>query len=328
MVKTIEPSPVDISASIKTIGILNSSTNTLNNEYSNHIEQLIYLEQQWLTEHGAKAALTGLFNELSLDSRFDTVKILEKKTYQEINFKANPEMETWNKISKICIDNNVDAIFALVTYDTETTFTLQKTKIYQYNMLREAVKIKGQEITLETLIENGWRIYDPFRRKILDQFSLNDQMIAIASGENPLAAMQAVDNRKEQLLNQNNNVGSEYAQRLQPSELELERKYYAIGSPNFKLAHQFIEKGEYVAASSLWKDEIENTNAKLSARACYNLAILKEYNNDIIGALRWAKKSYQIFQNDNTLDYIWALEQRQAQAVILDLQLADTTFDY
>lgn len=328
MVKSIEPSPVDISSSIKKIGILNSSKDSIQNEYANRLEQLIYLEEQWLSEHGANAALTGLFNELSLDKRFDTVRILEDNQAEKINFVANPDIDTWNKISKICIDNDVDAIFALVTYDTETTFSLKKTKIYQYNMLREEVKVKGQEITLETLIENGWRIYDPHHRLLLDQFSTNDQMVAIAAGENSTAAMQAINNRRELLLDQNNTAGSTYAQRLQPSELELERRYYAVGSSNFKLAHQFIEQGDFHAASELWGEEIENPKAKLSARACFNLAILKEYNNDIIAAIRWAKKSYQILQNDNTLDYIWALEQRQAQAVILDLQLANTSFDY
>src|SRR6056297_1123783 len=83
-VSFIVPSPVDFSNQIKKIGIVNSSTSFAKKGYSNRLEQLIVMEERWLAEKGTEAALTGLFDELAQDNRFDLVKILNKSTAEAI----------------------------------------------------------------------------------------------------------------------------------------------------------------------------------------------------------------------------------------------------
>lgn len=106
-----EPSPVDLSNHIRKIGIVNSSKANGEKSYANGLEQLIVMEERWLAEKGTEAALTGLFDELAEDTRFDTVKILDKIPNNTMDFGDNPDNDTWQKITMICKENGVDALF-------------------------------------------------------------------------------------------------------------------------------------------------------------------------------------------------------------------------
>ena len=324
-ISTIEPSPVDFSYQIKKIGIVNSSKMSLLKGYNTRLEQLIYMEEKWLSEKGTEAALTGLFDELVEDERFDTVQILEKKGHS-VDFGTSPSVDTWKRIAAICEENDVDAIFSLSTHHTETQFSLKKTKIEERGMLRRKAKMSGQEITLETLIENGWRIYDPKQRVLVDEFTSHDQVVATAKGVSSVDALQAIDNRRETLLEQSMGSGNSYAQRIRPSKLEVKRNYYVLGTKNFELACDKIQNGSYDEAIQLWEKEIANPKPRLSSRACYNLAVLSEFNGNVNEAMGWATKSYQLFKQDVTLDYITTLERRQAEIDVLKLQMAHISF--
>ncbi|MFK7812602.1 MAG: DUF6340 family protein [Maribacter sp.] len=325
-VSTIEPSPVDISNQVRKIGIVNNSKSSFVKSYSTRLEQLIVMEEKWLAEKGTEAALTGLFDELARDERFEKVQILDNLAEETTDFGTRPSNDTWEKIATICKENGVDAIFSLASHDSETQFSLKKTKINQLGMMRDRARVSGQEITLKTLIENGWRIYDPKQRILVDEFTSNNQIVALAKGLNSVDALQAIDKRRETLIEQSKTSGSSYAQRMQPTKLDVKRDYFVIGTKNFELADDKIQDGAYQEAAALWEEEIANPKPRISSRACFNLAVMNEYNGNLDAAMNWATKSYSLHKEDATLDYITALEQRQAQTDVLKVQLANTTF--
>ncbi len=326
-ISTIEPSPVDFSNQIRKIGIVNSSKSSFVKSYSTRLEQLIVMEEKWLAEKGTEATLAGLVEELAQDDRFDTVRIIAGLDDEGTDFGTKPSIDTWKLIAAICEENGVDAIFSLASHDTETQFSLKKTKLDQLDMMRDHSKVSAQEITLETLIENGWRIYDPKQRILVDEFTSNEQIIASAKGVSSVDALQAIDKRRETLIAQSKSSGNSYAQRMQPSKLDIQRDYYIKGSRNFGLADEQIQSGEYYEAIKYLEQEVSNPKPRISGRACYNLAVLSEYNGDLTAAMNWATKSYQLYKEDSTLDYITALERRQAQTDVLNAQLANNYFE-
>lgn len=321
-----EPSPVDLSNHIRKIGIVNSSKANGEKSYANGLEQLIVMEERWLAEKGTEAALTGLFDELAEDTRFDTVKILDKIPNNTMDFGDNPDNDTWQKITMICKENGVDALFSLASHKMETEFSFKKTKLDQIDMMRERIKVTGQEITLETLIENGWRIYDPKQGILIDAFTTNEQLKSSAKGINAIAALQSIDNRRENLLKQSKQLGSSYGNRIQPRELSVYRDYYSTGSHKMELADKKIEGGFYSEANKLWKQEITNPKTKISSRACYNLAVLSEFNGDLNNALKWAVKSYALDNAKDTESYIKELEYRQTYTTVHSNGVATTEF--
>lgn len=320
-----EPSPVDLSKQIKKIGIVNSSRARSEKSYTNGLEQLIVMEERWLAEKGTEAALTGLFDELAQDNRFEIVKILDKIADDTNDFGSSPDDTTWQQIALICKENGVDALFSLASHETETEFSFKKTKVDQLDMMRNKIEVSGQQITLKTLIENGWRIYDPKQRLLIDEFTTNEHVNVSAKGINAVAALQAIDNRKEMLLEQSKLSGSVYGNRMQPIKLEVYRDYFANGSQKLKRAHDKIEGGAYQEASKLWKQEINNPKTKISSRACYNLAVLSEFNGDLNNAIKWAVKAYDLNKQKDTGSYLNDLENRLAR-VVDSKQVASTEF--
>jgi hypothetical protein len=73
----------------------------------------------------------------------------------------------------------------------------------------------------------------------------------------------------------------------------------------------------------LWAKETDNSNGKIAGRACYNMAIINEINGDLDGAIKWAQKSYENYDNHLALKYVKILNNRKVDNEILKDQQID-----
>ena len=322
VLQTMEPSPVHISQKIKRIGIVNRSIRPEVEEDETGLNRMVAAEEQWLLEQGRNAALTGLFNELLKDNRFETIKILDSVPQEILHFEMVNDSISWTSVENICNAYDVDAIFSMAFFDTETTVSIKKTSMMQPNLMRVKVKVPAQELTLETLIENGWKIYYPKSKEIIDEIVFNDQIISKGKGTNPLEAYKAIEGRKETLVEQSKATGSNYGQRLLPFENSVERSYFVRGTTNFEQACVLVENGDWQGASKLWEKELDNSNSKIAGRACYNMAVMHEINGDLTAAMDWASKSYKDHKNKNAMEYLDILKYRSFQNQILEQQVS------
>ncbi|MGI9547754.1 MAG: DUF6340 family protein [Flavobacteriaceae bacterium] len=302
----MEPAPVDLSSNIKRIGIINESLVVDNTEVSSDLEAWVTYTDQQLSEAAKEAALAGLFDELSKDSRFDTILLLQNTKNELLGSNEIP----WNSMEMLCKRYNVDALFALAFYETDTQISLKKTKIEQKDMLRERISLSGHEITLETLIENGWRIYDPFNKKILDEITLNNQIISKAKGEDPIRAFQAIENRTDSVLVISKETGSNFGLRLQPYAQTISRAYFAKGTENLEKADALAQSENWQSAAELWKLDLSHPKPKIRSRAYFNMAVVNELHGDLNTAIDWAAKSYGVYESKITEQYLDALNHR------------------
>lgn len=291
-IRTIEPAPVTLSQQIKRIGIIDRSEPKVQAENHDRIEQLIAAENRWLSEKGTDAALSGLLQELQKDDRFDAVQLLDELPAQMKNFGTPSEGISWSTISTLCEQYDVDAIFSLAYYETDTKVSLKKAKVEDHDLMRQKVIVPGHEITLETLIENGWRIYDPANQQLIDEFTLNDRLVSSAKGRDPFRALQSIENRKDSVLSKSKNSGSTYGLRLQPYEHDVTRDYFSVGTDNFVKAEEKAKNDDWKAAAGLWELETTNEKSKIRSKACYNMAVFSEIKGDLTEAIDWASKSY------------------------------------
>jgi len=322
VLQTMEPSPVHISKNVKRIGIINRSQPSDQLKDDTGINSVVAIEEQWLEEKGKSAALTGLFQKLLKDNRFQSVSILDSIPQELMHFEMENDSISWALINDICKTYNVDAVFSMSFFDTETKVSLKKTSMMQPNLMRVKVKVKAQEITLETLIENGWRIYYPRGKKIIDEFVLNNQIVSTGKGENPWEAYRSIEGRRDTLVKQSKVAGHNYGLRLLPYEDSVKRLYYARGSHNLDLAHSFMESGDWQGAFQLWEKELENTNPNIVGRACFNMAVRYEINGDLEKAMEWASKAHLDYHDKNALAYLDKLKYRFSQNQILEEQLS------
>ena len=317
----LEPASVDLANSITKIGIINESNTSKKSEYHTRIEQILSAKNHQLQRDGIEAAISGLFDELVKDQRFDTVQLINTEVNNSKELGDTADTISWDAIKEICDANGVDAIFSLAYYEADTQVSVKKKKIEEQNMLRQYVKVQGHEITLETLIENGWRIYDPYNQKVLDELIFNDQITSTGTGTNEIDALYDISDRRETVLDQSKNAGSSYGLRLLPQEQEVVRDYFVRGSQKLVEAKKLAAEDNWQAAAALWEQEVANENPKIKAKACYNMAFHSEMNGKYEEAMEWIVKANTYDENKYTLAYMDVLRNRIAQNIIVEEQL-------
>ncbi|MBT8181805.1 MAG: hypothetical protein KJO53_09465 [Eudoraea sp.] len=320
---TIEPAPVSLSNTIKRVGIIGGKVHLKEEKEQTGLHQLISRENQQLAKEARDAAIKGLYNELTGDSRFDTIILMEDLVQNEKNPDNNGNYLDWDVVEALCQRHKVDAIFSMAYYDSDTKVSLKKTTMDQLNLLRVKEKVPAHQITLETLIENGWRIYDPSNKLLIDEFTFNNQIVSTAKGLDPYEALQAIEDRAKDIVEQGKQTGSSYGARLQPYEHSITREYYVKCTPIFEEAEAYTLSGNWELAADLWKKEAENPDPKISSKACYNLAVLNERNNNLTAAMEWAIRANTKNRSKYFAAYIEALEYRQQQNQLLHLQQSE-----
>ncbi len=287
-VYNLEPAPVVLSKDIKRIGIVNEVGNKDASTDIASLEALVKATDQQVTEEGTRAALEGLMAELQKDRRFDTVMILNNTSSLWSTEESKNESIPWKALKELCLQNQLDAVFSLAFYQTDTRISEKRSSMEELDMLRTRVMIPARELTLETLIENGWRIYDPFEEKVLDEIEVNEQVRTQAKGEDALNALRAMTDRADTLVSRSRGSGSTYGMRLKPSNKEVEREIYTKGSPLLEQAKGSVLEADWLEAARLWQMDLNHEKSAIRARACHNMAVLYEIKGDLEKAIEWA----------------------------------------
>lgn len=318
----VEPAPVSIASDVQNIGIINRSLPSEGHKTIDQIDKILSIEGKNLDKHGAAAAVTSLRDELIAEGRFENIINIEDEAELQKGLGVLPATLTWDQVEAICDKYNVDVVFSLAFYDTDTKVDYKQTTIEQPNSFGVKLPIPGHEVTLKTLIKNGWRVYDPQSKLILDEYFFNENIVAVGSGINPIEAVKAIINRKEAVVEQSRNIGNAYARRIRPYKRRVTRNYFVKGTDNFVVAKRKAQTGDWDGAAKLWERELSHPDEKIAGRAHYNMAISNEINGNLDKALEFASKSYADYRNNDALRYLDILRYRQRQNRALNRQLS------
>ncbi|HEX5025825.1 MAG TPA: DUF6340 family protein [Agriterribacter sp.] len=315
----LQPAPVSLPAHIKNIGVVNRSEISQKNRAIDVLDKALSLEGRDLDEEGAKSSIDGLENELVKNKRFAEVKTLGNAKLVSTVPGVFPSPLQWDIVEKICRENNTDALFSLEWFDTDSKISYASNPV---TINTPFGKIPGVEhmASMNTIVKVGWRIYDPRERNILDEFPVSTQMVFSGKGINPVVAAGALIGRKEALKTVSNKLGQDYAFRIIPYWLRVSRDYYVRGTDNFRIARRKAQTGNWNDAAAIWEQETNNGKSKVAGRACYNMAIISEINGDMDGAIYWAQKAYENYNNKLALRYIKILENRKINNAVLENQ--------
>ncbi|MBT8235358.1 MAG: hypothetical protein KJO04_04125 [Bacteroidia bacterium] len=325
-VTALEPAAINLEQGMSRIGIINSSNPEAAEISKDKLEAYFTKEDSRLAESGVHAALEGLKETLEADARFDEVVLIPDTPDVLIGLGTEPEQVAWQSIANLCKKHELEAIFALANYETDTEVKLKKTSYLALDLIRVENKVRGHELTVETLIENGWRIYEPKSQKILDEFSSREEIISIGQGVTPVRALEDLGSRHEDIVYQGKMSGTHYGSRLKPMERKIPRIYYIKGSPVLEEAHEHALNEDWDRVKPLWEKEVNNPKVRVRQRACHNLAVWYEYNGRLKEAIIWATKSHELGKNKTTKIYLDSLLQRESKEEIVQDQLAQTQY--
>lgn len=305
------PAPVFLPSTVRSIGIINRSLPSEQNKKLDQIDKILSVEGLNLDKEAAEKAMLGLKDELAASGMFEEVQILDDAMVNNPGMGVFPTVLPWQQINKLCDENDVDAIFALSFYDTDTRVDYDIVPIQIDGPLGVKIPAVEHHANSNTHIKTGWRIYDPASQYVVDEFVMGEFVAMQGVGINPMNAVKAITvGRKESIHQVSNQIGQNYAYRLLPTRTRVRREYYVKGSSNFEVAKRRAQTGDWDGAAELWNAEINNSKAKIAGRAYYNMAISNEINGNLTEAIEWVQKSYTDYKNKEALDYLKLLKRR------------------
>ncbi|MBN2663105.1 MAG: tetratricopeptide repeat protein [Bacteroidales bacterium] len=309
-IQVTEPAPIDLPGTVKNIAIINRTNTISANQAVKDIDEILTLEMLTVDSTAALKAIEGLNTELNLNPRFDAIVNLSPQIFDNNNVDRFSQPLSQSQVTILCTDNNVDALFVLEFFDTNTKVDYSVVPV-QTNVLGVNINAVETQATATTNIMLGWRIYDASGGVLFDEFPTSGVAISSGRGINPLKAINAVIGQKNLVEQVSFQQGLNYGQDLLPFSHRVGRIYYVKGTDNFKIGKRLARAGKWDDAASYWQKEVSNSKAKIAGRAYYNMAIISEINGDLDAAINWAEQSYTLFNNKKALRYLNVLRDRK-----------------
>jgi len=292
------------------VAIVNRSVVSKQTKVLDEIHKVISLETDDLITEGSKACVTGLNDELVANNRFENVVKLDTTELTSFGAGVFPSALDWAQVEKICRDTKTDALFSLELFDADTKLNYFSSP-GKINTIVGSIVAAQQNVTMNTLVKTGWRIYDPADKIILDESYISKELQFHGQGINPVVAASALIGKKEAVKQAANEAGHIYVGRIDPYWIRVHREYFVRGNSNLELAKRKAQTGNWDEAGNLWEKETSSSSYKVAGRACYNMAIINEINGDIDAAIQWAQKAYENYRVKIALSYVNILRNRK-----------------
>jgi len=303
-IDVLEPAEITIPATIQTIGIIDqSNTFQIDTILAFRIDELPDPERYIDEGIISKLSIEGLSEILEISPRFN-YKIFDSLNYLTTDSTDYVSSEDWASMRKFCHDSLIDGLLILKQAETYDPFKVK------YN--------QESDFFAEyfVLIYNHWRLYDPIEQIVIDTSYVvmdNDFLDFLYVFSSP--------NREPKVIEASNWAGQRYGFRIAPYWQEVVRNYYVWPGKESYLAHQYVISGDWLTAARIWNEETENQNKKIAYKACFNMALASEANDNINMAIFWINKSLEIKSHHSSQNYLNELRQRRNQRNRLDEQL-------
>lgn len=313
-----QPAPVIVPKNIERIGVL-SRFNYQSGSILSEIDKVFTAEGKMLDYDASNELIKGLSSVLAKNNRFDVTVIEDSLSLTDYthNFPTNL---SWEAVDDLCEKYDVDALYVLSFFDTDSKINYTTKQAFTQNVLGIKVPVLEHHATSNTLIKGGFRIYHPANKLILDAYPFEKAVTVSGKGVNPTKAVEALKLRKDVVMDASRVIGETYALNIEPYTIRVARDYFVKGTDRFEVAKRRAQTGDWNGAAELWEMELQNPKSKIAGRACYNMAIINEINGDLNSAMDWASKSYTDYRNKDALRYLNILKYRIAQNERLALQ--------
>ena len=202
---------------------------------------------------------------------------------------------SWNEVDRICKDSGADALLVIESYDSDFFIS---TKEHE----RKKRDDEGNEI-IETYFTSkgnlnvriGWRVYDPAKRSIVDEFTVDAGQNYSGRGETSEEAINNLPKPINVSREISFSVGQSYGERIAPVFILINRILYRSGKKPFKAdmkrAAELAEVNRWERAEEIWTSVMQNAEAKTAGKAAVNLAISAEVRGDLEKAVEYVDKA-------------------------------------
>jgi hypothetical protein len=218
-----------------------------------------------------------------------------------------PELLDWEQVSQICQKEEADALLVLETFDSNSDLLVSAAREQVSAILSTGSPKPVGPGKVNVNVVSYWRLYDPQKKEIIDQYQHNSYMSFDARGGilPPHALPEAAYD-----------AGRAYIQRFLPGSYMVRRDLYKRTSGSakhqFKAGYRRAEVANWDGAISVWSDLTEHPRRKTAGRASLNIAVANEVLGDTDNALKWAQRSYEFYDDKLGRDYSKILLRRKS----------------
>lgn len=308
-VNIMKPAPITVPRYIKTIAIINRTLPQ--HQVLNIIEGIVTGEGIGQDKQGVQSAIDGLHKVLIESPRFEV-----KLTTIEIKGSglggSFPTPLPWDDIEIINSKYGTEAVAAIETYDSDFIVTSGSRQVKKKNSEDKTVTITEYYAEGVGTVKMGFRLYDPHKRSIIDQYHFTRNMKWEAKGKSITDAVAHLIHKRNAVNRISRDAGIIYGKRIAPTWVTVSRSYYKKPKKNLEMTAgvRKAQVGDWDGAIESWQVVLNNADAKTAGRVTYNLALANEVLGYLEDAKKLATRSYTEFNNKKARYYVGVLDRR------------------
>lgn len=298
-ISVLKPANVDIPKDVKRIVVLN---NTLlsNKDKLTVLEGVLSGEQLYGDKNASQACVQALARTINTSNMYKAVQRGEKSLLSE------DRSVNWEIVQEICDKEESQLLVSLDFFDTNSGL--------------------GSTVLTGTNRVSGtahFSIYYPAEKFILTDYVVTDTKAtgSAAGSLNPLEMVNDALIKSQMLKDVGDAVGAKAGSQLVPTWIWVGRMYYTGGGRELRHAKRLIRSGNWEVAEQKLGMATAVKSQRRVGKAYYNLALCREGQGDLSGAIQHAETAAIQYNNKNAPQYITVLKNRLADEARLEYQL-------
>ena len=285
-------------------------TDTLQHYYKDNYQLKKAADNSNLDSVLVVSCLKELAQNLKSMNLFNEIKIMPYHTFKRHSSEKLPEF-SFDLVKKICETTGSDLLISLETYS------------YFFSEYQQDIDNPESN---EVITANVWAVLDPLHDKLIERKALIDTIFWNKyDDQGNYQRNYQLPARETALKIASQLAGENYAKRFNASWQTVHRTLTIPPLPDFSLAANYVNDGEWEKAIPLWEKYVSDKNGKLAIDARYNIALAYEMKDDIVNALKWVDEalklamSYKSTENIKMiLAYQKILQQRRKDIILLN----------
>jgi hypothetical protein len=307
----LQPAQLTLPEHISKVAVVDRSKPS--NGWLNVLEGLFTGEAIGQDRRSREEAVNGLNDALTRTPRFTVartgIEMSGSKTGNNL-----PVPLSWAEIDKICADYGANAVVTIESFDSDNSSSARRVETKRKDKNGKEYKDISYDALQRTGVRIGWRMYDPKRKIIFDEYTTDDYLERRGSGNTERDALSNLPSPVNVTRDVAYNVGLEYGSRIAPLYVTVSRPYYhkANGHKSeMKQAARYLQARDFVKARAIWDRVAASGDRKAAGRALHNLAVAAELEGNTQMAEELARKAWTEYGNKKARTYVTVLKMRQ-----------------
>lgn len=318
-IQALRPAAITLPSDVETIVVINRYKPDEKHKFKNFIEGLLTGERIRLDRLAADMAVNNVVKKLS-----ESPRVIVKTVPFELQGTGTwefPQPLPVDVIKRITQDYKADAIVCMEVMDSNSWIRTREDR------RKRTVNGQTQEYVVSVAtrwvsVDAGWRVYDGKTGSVLDEHRMRQEMSWNSEAADPKTAVAQLMPTDRAIPDVGAAAGWDYATRIAPSWVWLNREYYTRARKNAEFKQGVIDAqaNHWRDASGKWKNLTESSDRKLAKRACLNMAVACEVEGNLDAAVSWAKKGASL-GSGKCRNYIYTLNNRIEDEKRLQIQM-------